>query len=566
MFDPNWIENLNRAEKEWADKHRAELSTASGPKYETDFGAPIKPLYTPADLSDQGFDYLRDLGLPGEYPYTRGNTAAMYRDQIWRIGQYAGFSTARESNRLFKNLIKQGQTELALAFDLPTQLGYDPDHPASRGEVGKVGISLASLRDWEIIFDGIDMDQVYVYSVSNAQAIVTIAMHLILAERQGADLARLRGGMQNDVLKEYIARGNFIFPIEAGMRLAADTLLYCADKMPEYWTVNVGGYHICEAGGNTVTEASFTLAIALAYLDAVDQRGIDPQKVASKISFLMVPNHNRFFEDIAKFRACRRLWARLMKERYGITDPNAMIFRLYTHNAGSVMTRQQPETNITRSAIACLVGALGGAQNICLRTMDECLGIPSEHSQVIGIRSQQVVAYETGITKTVDPLGGSYYVESLTDEYENRIRERLAKIDEIGGMARAVATGYAQKEIMRDAYELQAKVDQGLVPKVGLNIFQMEEDRDDRERKYYKVDPTVELTRLGEIKELKRQRDNQKVAQTLADLKRAAEEPAGADNNLMGPVVEAVKAYATMGEICGALVEVFGRYQEPNVL
>src|SRR6185312_7983274 len=318
-------------------------------------------------------------------------------------------ATAQESNALFKSLIRQGQTELSLAFDLPSQLGYDPDDPRAAGEVGKVGISLASLRDWEVIFDGIPMDSVYVYSVSNAQAVVTIAMHLALAKKQGADLSRLRGGMQNDVLKEYVARGNYIFPIDAGMRLTADTLLYCAQHVPEYWTINVGGYHICEAGANTVHEGAFTLAIALAYLDEVKRMGVAVEKVASKISFLMTPNHNLFFEDICKFRACRRLWARLLTERYGITDPNCLIFRLYAHNGGSVLTRQQPETNITRSAIAAMVGALAGAQNICLRTMDECLGIPSEESQVIAIRSQQVVAYETGITNIVDPLGGSYY-------------------------------------------------------------------------------------------------------------------------------------------------------------
>jgi methylmalonyl-CoA mutase N-terminal domain/subunit len=566
MFDNDWIKKVQQAQQAWEEKHSSELQAASGRKHNTDFGDKVKVVYTPADLANKGYDFLNDLGFPGEYPYTRGNTPAMYRNEIWRIAQYAGFATAQESNKLFKNLIKRGQTELALAFDLPTQLGYDPDYPVARGEVGKVGISLASLKDWEVIFDGIRMDKVYVYSVSNAQAIVTIAMHLILAQRQNAELSKLRGGMQNDVLKEYIARGNFIFPIETGMRLAADTLIYCAEKVPEYWTVNIGGYHICEAGGNTVTEASFTLAIAMAYLDAVEKRGVSPEKVASKISFLMVPNHNRFFEEIGKFRACRRLWARLLKERYGIKDPNALIFRLYTHNAGSVMTRQQPETNITRSALACVVGALSGAQNICLRTMDECLGIPSEESQIIAIRSQQVVAYESGITKTVDPLGGSYYVEWLTSEYEEQIRKELEKIDELGGMATAVEIGYAQKVIMQNAYELQEKIDQGDIPKVGLNIFQTEEKKESGERKYYKADPKVEEMRIDEIRVLKRQRNNNKVEQVLDDLKRAAERPATIENNLMDPVMDAVEAYATMGEICSTLCEVFGKYQEPKLL
>ncbi|MEW6266264.1 MAG: methylmalonyl-CoA mutase family protein [Thermodesulfobacteriota bacterium] len=556
---------IEQAEEEWKKNHLSELASDSAKSFVTDFGAEIKPVYSPADLRAKDFDFTRDLGFPGEFPYTRGNTATMYRDQVWRIAQYAGFATAQESNVLFKNLIRQGQGELSLAFDLPTQLGYDPDHPLARGEVGKVGISLASLKDWETIFEGIPMDKVYVYSVSNAQAIITIAMHLILAERQGADLRKLRGGMQNDVLKEYIARGNYIFPLEAGMRLAADTLIYCAEHVPEYWCINVGGYHISEAGGNTVTEAAFTLAIALAYLDAVARRGVNPEKVASKISFLMVPNHNRFFEEIGKFRACRRLWARLLRDRYGIKDPGALIFRLYTHNAGSVMTRQQPETNITRSAIAAVIGALAGAQNICLRTMDECLGIPSEESQIIGIRSQQVVAYETGLTKTVDPLGGSYYIEWLTCEYEERVRRELDKIDQLGGMAQAVQTGYAQKIIMRDAYELQKKIDRGEIAKVGLNVFQMEEQKGAGPRRYYKSDPQVEEMRLREIRELKGRRDNQAVARALADLKKAAERKPGPDNNLMDPVMAAVRVYATMGEMCGALRDVFGEYREPKL-
>ncbi|MCC7166255.1 MAG: methylmalonyl-CoA mutase [Rhodospirillales bacterium] len=556
------IERIRQAERAWAEANKAELDEDARQPPRTDFGLALKPVYTPADLADQKFDYLTDLGLPGAFPFTRGNSARMYRATPWRIGQYAGFATARESNTLFKNLIAHGQTELSLAFDLPSQLGYDPDDPQAAGEVGRVGISLASLRDWETIFDGIPMDKVYVYSVSNAQAVVTIAMHLALARRQGADLSKLRGGMQNDVLKEYIARGNYIFPIEAGMRLAADTLLYCARHVPEYWTINVGGYHICEAGANTVHEGAYALSIALAYLDQVQRLGVPVEKVASKVSFLMTPNHNRFFEDIAKFRACRRLWARLMVERYGITDPNCQVFRLYAHNGGSVLTRQQPETNITRSAIAAVVGALAGAQNICLRTMDECLGIPSEESQVIGIRSQQVVAYETGIANVVDPLGGSYYVEWLTNEYERRIREEIGKIDALGGMAAAIASGTVQSVITHDALTLQRRIDAGEVVKVGLNKFQAAEDKAKGPRRYYRVDPSVEQTRRAEVAALRAERDNDAVRRALDNLRRTAQRPAGVEANLMEPVMEAVLAYATMGEICGTLREVFGTYDK----
>lgn len=556
----NDIERIRAAEQAWRESNQAELERDGQRRWSTDFGLDIKPVYTPADLADQGFDYLRDLAYPGSFPFTRGNTATMYRDVPWRIGQYAGFSSAQETNVLFKNLLAAGQTELSLAFDLPSQLGYDPDDAQAAGEVGKVGISLASLRDWEVMFDGIPMDQVYVYSVSNAQAVVTIAMHLALARKQGADLSRLRGGMQNDVLKEYIARGNYIFPVDAGMRLAADTLLYCATHVPEYWTINVGGYHICEAGANTVHEGAFTLAIGLAYLDQVRRMGVPVEKVASKISFLMTPNHNRFFEDICKFRACRRLWARLMKERYGITDPSCQVFRLYAHNGGSVLTRQQPETNITRSAIASVVGALAGAQNICLRTMDECLGIPSEASQVIGIRSQQVVAFETGITKTVDPLGGSYYVEWLTSEYEKRFVDEIARIDALGGMPQAIAAGYVQNVITRDALALQRSIDSGETVKVGLNRFTVAEDKRGEPRRYYRVDPNVEQMRRRELQELRASRDQRAVDRALQAIRAAAERPAAVDNNLMDVVVDAVTAYATMGEICEVLRQVFGTY------
>jgi methylmalonyl-CoA mutase, N-terminal domain len=553
-------EPIAAAEQDWRQAHKAALERDGERQRRTDFGLEIKPVYTPADLGEQDFDYVRDLGFPGSFPFTRGNTPTMYREEPWRIAQYAGFATAQESNQLFKNLIQQGQTELSLAFDLPTQLGYDPDSPWAAGEVGKVGISLASLRDWEAIFDGIPMDQVYVYSVSNAQAAVTIAMHLAMALKQGADLKKLRGGMQNDVLKEYVARGNYIFPIEAGMRLAADTLLYCAERVPEYWTINVGGYHISESGADTVHEGAFTLAIALAYLDAVQARGIPVEKVASKISFLMTPNHNRFFEDIAKFRACRRLWARLLVERYGISDPNCQIFRLYAHNGGSVLTRQQPETNITRSAIAAVVGALAGAQNVCLRTMDECLGIPSEESQLLAVRSQQVVAYETGITDTVDPLGGSYFVESLTGEYERRIRAEIEKVDELGGMARAIASGYVGEVISQDALRLQQRVDSGEAVKVGLNRFRAAESQAPEGRRYYQADPRVEDLRREEVRALRAERDGDAVARALEVLRRAAERPPSAANNLMDPVMDAVLAYATMGEICGVLRGVFGTF------
>lgn len=566
MFDSKELGKIREARQAWEKEHEQELKTGDSQKFMTDFGAEIKPVYTPEDLQDKGFDYLRDLGFSGSFPYTRGITAGMYRQDLWRMGQYAGFATAQESNVLFKNLISQGSTELVLAFDLPTQLGYDPDHPLVRGEVGKVGMSLASLKDWETIFDGISLDKVFVYSVSNAQAAITIAMHLISGERQGADLKKLRGAMQNDVLKEYFARGNYIFPVDAAMRLAADTIIYCAEHVPEYWVMNVCGYHISESGGSTLHEGAFMLANALAYLDAVAKLGVSVEHVASKLSFVMCPNHNKFFEEIGKFRACRRLWARLLKDRYGVKDPNALIFRVYAHNGGSVMTRQQPETNITRSAIAAVIGALCGAQNIVLRPMDEYAGIPSEASNVIGIRSQQVVAYETGITKTVDPMGGSYYVEWLTSEFEERILKEIEKIDNLGGMPKAIEEGYVQRALMKGAYELQKKIDEGEISKVGLNMFQIPEEKEGAPLQCYKADPKAEELRIQELKQLRAERDNREVERKLEGLKRAAEKPASKENNLMFPIMEAVKVYATMGEICETLRDVFGTYKESKLL
>jgi methylmalonyl-CoA mutase N-terminal domain/subunit len=566
MPESKGLKKIKKEREVWEKAHGEEFKGEDPKKFVTDFGAEIKPVYTPEDLEEKGFDYVRDLGFPGGFPYTRGNTALMYRQQLWRIGQYAGFATAQESNVLFRNLIRQGSTELVLAFDLPTQMGYDPDDPFVRGEVGKVGMSLASLRDWEIIFDGIPLDKMYVYSVSNSQAVVTLAMHFILAKRQGAVLKTLRGGMQNDALKEYVARGAYIFPVEAAMRLAADSIIYSAEHVPEYWVTNVCGYHLSEAGGNTVHEGAFMLADALAYLDAVAKVGVPVEKVASKVSFVMCPNHNKFFEEIGKFRACRRLWARLLKERYGVKDPNALIFRVYGHNGGSVLTRQQPVTNITRSAIAAVVGALCGVQNIVLRPMDEYAGIPGEESNVIGIRSQQVVAYETGITKTVDPLGGSYYVEWLTSEYEERMLKEIEKIDSLGGMPKAIQEGYIQKVLMKDAYELQKKIDQGEILKVGLNIFQIPEEKETGARRYYKGNPKAEELRIQELKQLRADRNNQATTKTLEGVKKAAEKPASKENNLMIPIMEAVGAYATMGEICGALRDVFGSYKEPKLL
>ena len=560
MYSDEFIQKLKRHLADWRERHQQEFQTEEKKEFLNDSGVPLQRVYTPLDLVDRKFDYLADLSSPGEFPYTRGIGATMYRSQPWKIRQYAGFSKASETNRLFKTMIQQGQTALSLAFDLPTQLGLDSDDPRSKGEVGKVGLTINSFRDWETVFDGIDVEKIFVNSVSNAQAVVTLAMHVGVARKQGLDPRLLKGSLQNDILKEYICRGNYIFPVEHGMRLAADSFMYCMDQLPEYFPVNMGQYHLSEAGASLVHEAAFGLGIAFAYMDEVVRRGGDIDKFASRYSFVVSQDHTDFFGEIAKFRAQRRIFARTVKERYGAKNPESMMMRVLSTNGGSTMCRPHPIDNQTRNAIACIIGALSGAQFIGLRTMDEVLGIPSEESTLASIRTQLIVGHETQLTSVVDPLGGSYFLESLTADMEARIIEELDRIESMGGMVRAIESGYVQKTILDDAYAQQLQFESGEIVKVGVNKF-VAEKKEHHTMKPYVVDPADELEQARALAELRAQRDNAAVQAALDRLRKVA----ATDENTMPAIVSAVEVYATMGEICGALKDVFGEYKAPGL-
>ena len=560
MFSEESLKEVRAAMEAWEDAHRREFATEEKAEFVNDSGVPLKRVYTPLDLAEKGFDDGRDLGLPGEFPYTRGITATMYRSQPWKIRQYAGVSTAAETNELFKAMIRQGQTALSLAFDLPTQLGYDSDHPRASGEVGKVGLTINSLRDWETVFDGIDVASIFVNSVSNAQAVVTLAMNVSVAKKQGLDPRTLKGSLQNDILKEYICRGNFIFPVEHGMRLAVDSFMFCMEHLPEYWPVNLGQVHLSEAGASMVHEAAFALANALAYMDGVVGRGGDIDRFASRFSFAVSQDHTDFFGEIAKLRAQRRLLARLVKERYGAKNPESMMMRVFSTNGGSTMCRPHPIDNQTRNALACLIAALSGVQMVGLRTMDEVLGIPSQEAVLASIRTQEIVAWEANLRSVVDPLGGSYYLEWLTSEMEERIRTEIETIDAMGGMVRAIESGYVQRTIMEDAYQAQRQFESGELVRVGVNKF-VAEKKEHQTMKPYQVNPEDEAEQRRALQNLRARRDSARSGGALDTVRKAA----ASEENVMPAIIEAVEAYATMGEICGALRDVFGEYKEPSL-
>lgn len=560
IYSEPYLTRLREARAQWESRHAREFEAEQAERFANDSGIELKRLYTPLDMAEAGVDYLEDIGFPGEYPFTRGVSATMYRSQPWKIRQYAGFSTAARTNALFKNMIGQGQNALSLAFDLPTQLGYDSDHPRARGEVGKVGLTINSFRDWETVFDGIDVASIFVNSVSNAQAIVTLAMHVGIARKQGLDPRRLKGSLQNDILKEYICRGNYIYPVAHGMRLAVDSFMYCMQELDEYFPINLGQYHLSEAGASLVHEAAFGLGNAIAYMDEVARRGGDVERFASRFSFVISQDHTDFFGEIAKLRAQRRLFARLVRSRYGARDPEAMMLRILSTNGGSALCRPHPIDNQTRNAIACVIGALSGAQFIGLRTMDEVLGVPSEESTLASIRTQQIVGYETQLTSVVDPMGGSYFLETLTAEIEGRVGEELERIDAMGGMVKAIESGYVQRTILQDAYAQQRELESGKLTRVGVNRF-VAAQREEHAMKPYRHDPADEQRQCEALRELRASRDGARVRAALDELRAVA----ATDENVTPCVVAAVEAYATMGEICGTLKEVFGEYREPGI-
>jgi methylmalonyl-CoA mutase N-terminal domain/subunit len=524
--------------------------------FQTSSDIPIDRTYTPAD--DPNLDYLRNLGFSGEYPYTRGVYPNMYRARLWTMRQYAGFGTAEQTNHRFKYLLEHGQTGLSVAFDFPTQVGYDCDHPMAKGEVGKVGVSASSLKDMETLFDGIPLDKVTTSMTINAPANVLLAMYATVAEKQGISQAKLGGTVQNDILKEYVARGMYIFPPKPSMRMITDIFEYCSKNMPSWNTISISGYHIREAGSTAVQEVAFTFANAIAYVQAAVDRGLDLDKFAGRLSFFFAA-HNNFLEEIAKFRATRRLWARIMRERFKAKNPNSLMLRFHTQTSGVSLTAQQPYNNIVRVALQALAAVLGGTQSLHTNSFDEAYALPSEQAVTVALRTQQLIAYESGVVDTVDPLGGAYYIEYLTDEIEERATEYIERIDGLGGAVAAIEKGYIQREITESAYRHQKEVEAKKRVIVGVNDFRVEEEAP---IKLLRVDPAIEKTLTEHLQRIKQERNNTKANEALSKLRKAAENE---KENLMPHVLGAVKEYATLGEICGMLREVFGEHKPATI-
>ncbi len=515
-------------------------------------GIPVQRVYTPLDM--QEFDYLKQLGMPGQYPYTRAVQPTAYRGRFWTMRQYAGFGTAEETNERYHFLLKSGQTGLSVAFDLPTQIGYDSDHELARGEVGKVGVAIDSLWDMERLFQGIPLDKVSTSMTINSPCAVILAMYLAVAQKQGVGFDKLRGTVQNDILKEYPARGTYIFAPRPSMRLITDIFAYCTKEVPQWNTISISGYHIREAGSTAVQEVAFTLANGIAYVEAAIEAGLKVDEFGPRLSFFF-NSHLDFLEEIAKFRAARRLWAKIMKERFGATDPRSLMLRFHTQTAGCSLTAQQPLNNIMRTAFEAMAAVLGGTQSLHTNSFDEAWALPSELAVQVALRTQQVIAYETAVADTVDPLAGSYYLENLTDEIEKRAQDYIDQIDRMGGSVAAIEKGFLQKEIGDSAYRYQREVEKGERIVVGLNKFQAE--KEEKPSGLLVVDPAVGDRQEARLQELKSTRDQGAVQQALAELKTAAE---GTDN-LMPPILKAVTALATLGEICGTLRTVWGEYE-----
>ncbi len=525
-------------------------------KFEASSGMEIKRLYTPEDLENLNYD--ENLSYPGEYPYTRGVQPTMYRGRFWTMRQYAGFATAEESNKRYKYLLEQGQTGLSVAFDLPTQIGYDSDHVLSEGEVGKVGVAIDSLKDMEILFDGIPLDKVSTSMTINAPAAVLLAMYIAVAEKQGVSADKLQGTIQNDILKEYIARGTYIFPVEPSMRLITNIFEYCAKDVPNWNTISISGYHIREAGSTAAQEVAFTLADGIAYVEAAIKAGLDVDEFGPRLSFFFNA-HNDLLEEVAKYRAARRLWAKIMKERFKAKEAKSMMLRFHTQTAGCTLTAQQADNNVVRVTIQTLAAVLGGTQSLHTNSKDEALALPTQDSVRVALRTQQIVAYESGVTDTVDPLAGSYYIESLTSQIEEKAMDYIRKIDDMGGVPKAIERGFIQQEIQDSAYKYQKEIESQERVIVGMNKFQIKEGSP---KGLLRVDPKVGEMQKQKLDDLKAVRNNEAVIIKLEILKKAAE----GEDNLMPLILDAVREYATLGEICGVLREVFGEYQQSVVL
>ncbi len=554
MSGPNGSTNKS----EWLDGSYAR-STEKAPErdypFDTSDGALVDPLYCPDDL--KGWDYLAQLGFPGEFPFTRGVQPTMYRGRLWTMRQYAGFGDAEESNARYRYLLEQGQTGLSVAFDLPTQIGYDSDHPMAAGEVGKVGVAIASLADMELLMKHIPLEKVTTSMTINATGSILLAFYVALAKKQGADLSKVGGTTQNDILKEYIARGTYIFPPEGSMRLITDVFGWCKDNLPSWNTISISGYHMREAGCTAIQEVAFTFANAIAYVEAALKAGLQFDEFAPRLSFFFA-SYTNLLEEVAKFRAARRMWARLAKERFGAKDPRSTMLRFHTQTGGATLTAQQPENNIIRTAIQALAAVFGGTQSLHTNSMDEALALPTEKAVQIALRTQQVIGYESGIADVTDPLGGSYYVEKMTDRIDEEAGKYLDRIDDIGGALRAIEMGYQQREIQEASYRYQMSVDNGHRTVVGVNQFRTDEEE---RPEILRVRQEVVRRQVERLNRVRAERDNAHVEQLLGFL----EEAALSEANLMPVLIECVENYVTIGEICRVLRGVFGEQREYHV-
>ena len=538
-----------------ADTKSAVL-TKPATNQETSSHIPVNPLYTPADL--EHWDYDREIGYPGQFPYTRGVQATMYRGRLWTMRQYAGMGDAEESNRRYKYLLSNGTTGLSVAFDLPTQIGLDSDNPLSMGEVGKVGVAIDSIEDMMRLFDGINLEKISTSMTINATASILLALYIVTAQRTGRDVSKLAGTIQNDVLKEYIARGTYIYPPHQAMRIITDIFAYTNQHVPEWNTISISGYHMREAGSTAVQEVAFTLGNGITYVQAAIDAGLDVDKFAPRLSFFFNA-HSNFLEEVAKYRAARRMWARIMRDRFNAKNPKSQMLRFHTQTAGSTLTAQQPENNIVRTALQAMSAVLGGTQSLHTNSFDEALALPTEQAVRTALRTQQIIAYESGAAQTIDPLAGSYYIESLTNEIEARATEYLEKIDAMGGMLKAIDRGFVQQEIQNAAYEYQKAVDEKQAIVVGVNSFTLEHENP---VPLLHIDETLERKQVERLRALRAKRDQAKWA---AAVKRVEETAKGA-GNLMPVIVEAVEANATVGEISDAMRHVYGEYHETVVI
>jgi len=551
------LEQLKQAWEQGLLKKTLVRNPESKPEFTTGSWLPIERVALPSLTTTA--EYCEKLGFPGEYPFTRGVQPTMYRGRLWTMRQYAGFGTAEESNTRYKYLLKQGQTGLSIAFDLPTQIGYDSDDPHSTGEVGKVGVAIDTLHDMEILFDGIPLDKVSTSMTINAPAAILLAMYLAVAEKQGIPRAQLNGTIQNDILKEYVARGTYIFPPKPSLRLITNIFEYCTREVPKWNTISISGYHIREAGATAVQEIAFTLCDGIEYVKTALAAGMDVDQFADRLSFFFNA-HNDLLEEIAKFRAARRIWAKIMKTKFQAKNPKSMMLRFHTQTAGSTLTAQQSDNNIVRVTLQTLAAVLGGTQSLHTNSRDEALGLPTEESVRVALRTQQIVAFESGVTNSVDPLAGSYIIEELTDRIETEAWQYIDRIEELGGMVNAIEQGYVQKEIQDAAYRYQQEIENQTRVIVGVNRFMVEEELP---QDILRVDPHLQEVQITKLHQVKEQRDNLAVKTCLEAIRRAARQ---SETNLMPFLISAVRAYASLGEICGVLREEFGEYRESIVL